>query len=87
MLKAINVQTSVWTHSFSLKELNLTVCFLSTVSVDDIPDNIPVELSVRVADKWASHIFPVIEITDYHITPNEELSPVSFPPIHGKCPD
>ncbi|KIJ12441.1 hypothetical protein PAXINDRAFT_14765 [Paxillus involutus ATCC 200175] len=79
MLKAINVQTSVRTHSFSLKELNLTVCFLCTVNVDDIPNNIPVELSVWVVDKWAGHIFPVIEITDYHITPNEELSPDLFP--------
>ncbi|KIK98169.1 hypothetical protein PAXRUDRAFT_58438, partial [Paxillus rubicundulus Ve08.2h10] len=79
MLKAINIQTSVQTHGFSFKELNLTVRFLGTVNVDDILDNIPVELSVQVVDKWAGHIFPAIEITDYHIMPDEELSPDLFP--------
>ncbi|KIK78202.1 hypothetical protein PAXRUDRAFT_72826, partial [Paxillus rubicundulus Ve08.2h10] len=81
MTTIINVKTINQLNGFSLKLLDLSVHFLGHVSLQDIPEHIPIQVSICLGDEWIDQLCPIVEAlpADNMSESADDISPELFP--------
>ncbi|KAH0834790.1 hypothetical protein J3R83DRAFT_10391 [Lanmaoa asiatica] len=78
MSAVINVRTIHQPHGFTLDTLDFSVCFRGNLPVEDAPDYIPMEISIRIADDGTGFL-PVVNVASHKPARSDILNPAMFP--------
>ncbi|KAF8834897.1 hypothetical protein BDN67DRAFT_984988 [Paxillus ammoniavirescens] len=80
MTMVFNIKMINHLNGFSLQSLDLSIRFIGNASLQNIPEHIPIQVSVHLVDEWVDKLYPVVEaLPADDVELEEDLSPEMFP--------
>ncbi|KAF8438189.1 hypothetical protein L210DRAFT_3545668 [Boletus edulis BED1] len=79
MSTTFNVQTFLGQNGYGLNTLDLSVRFHGALYFRDAPEQVPVHVSIRLSDEWATVLPSVQDVSKEKLTAKKPLTLAMFP--------
>ncbi|KAI5997604.1 hypothetical protein EDC04DRAFT_2909611 [Pisolithus marmoratus] len=79
MSTTINVKTIPQQYGYTLNSIELSVRFHGAVYFQDVPEHVPVKVSIHLSDEWAGLLPVVLDVSKDSLAAKNPLTPAMFP--------